>query len=191
MEIVKTKLPGVIVFEPKIFGDKRGFFLETFRNDVLLDAGIDTQFVQDNHSRSSKGVLRGMHYQMTQTQGKLVRVATGAVFDVAVDVRHGSPTFGEWYGTQLDEDNMRMMYVPPGYAHGFVVLSDTTDFLYKCTDYYHPQSEQGIAWDDPDIGINWPIEEVTLSEKDKKNSRLKDQPVDMLPEFKKFKLDFE
>lgn len=191
MKIVKTKLPGVIVFEPKIFGDKRGFFLETFRNDVLLDAGIDTQFVQDNHSRSSKGVLRGLHYQMTQTQGKLVRVATGAVFDVAVDVRHGSPTFGEWYGTQLDEDNMRMMYVPPGYAHGFVVLSDTTDFIYKCTEYYHPQSEQGIAWDDPGIGIKWPATEATLSDKDKKNLRLKDQPAEMLPDFKKFKLDFE
>lgn len=191
MKIVKTKLPGVIVFEPKIFGDKRGFFLETFRNDVLLDAGIDTQFVQDNHSRSSKGVLRGLHYQMTQTQGKLVRVATGAVFDVAVDVRYGSPTFGEWYGIQLDEDNMRMMYVPPGYAHGFIVLSDTTDFIYKCTDYYHPQSEQGIAWDDPDIGIKWPVTEATLSEKDKKNQRLKEQPAEMLPDFQKFKLDFE
>ena len=191
MKIITTNLPGVIVFEPKKFGDKRGFFLETFRADVLQDAGINTQFVQDNHSRSSKGVLRGLHYQMTQTQGKLVRVATGAVFDVAVDVRHGSPTFGQWYGAQLDEDNMRMMYVPPGYAHGFVVLSDTTDFIYKCTNYYHPESEQGIAWDDPDIGIKWPITEIALSDKDKNNSRLKDQTSDKLPDFQNFKLDFE
>ena len=191
MKIITTNLPGVIVFEPKKFGDKRGFFLETFRADVLHDAGFDTHFVQDNHSRSSKGVLRGLHYQMTQTQGKLVRVATGAVYDVAVDVRHGSPTFGQWYGAQLDEDNMRMMYVPPGYAHGFVVLSDTTDFIYKCTDYYHPESEQGIAWDDPDIGIKWPITEVALSEKDKNNPQLKDQTSDKLPDYQKFKLDFE
>ncbi|MCW8987443.1 MAG: dTDP-4-dehydrorhamnose 3,5-epimerase [Gammaproteobacteria bacterium] len=170
MKILTTNLPGVIVFEPKVFGDKRGFFLETFREDILQDAGINARFVQDNHSRSTKGVLRGLHYQMIHTQGKLVRVATGAVFDVAVDIRHASPTFGQWYGTQLDEDNMRMMYVPPGYAHGFVVLSDITDFIYKCTDYYHPQSEQGIAWNDPDIGIKWPTSDVALSEKDKKIS---------------------
>ena len=191
MKIITTNLPGVIVFEPKVFGDKRGFFLETFRDDVLQDAGINSQFVQDNHSRSSKGVLRGLHYQITQTQGKLVRVATGSVYDVAVDVRHGSPTFGEWYGTQLDEDNMRIMYVPPGYAHGFVVLSDTTDFLYKCTDYYHPQSEKGIAWNDPEIGIEWPTSEVSLSEKDKNNVLLKDQTPDKLPDFQNFKLDSE
>ena len=191
MKIITTNLPGVIVFEPKVFGDKRGFFLETFREDVLQQAGINTQFVQDNHSRSSKGVLRGLHYQMTQTQGKLVRVATGAVFDVTVDVRHESPTFGQWYGTQLDEDNMRMMYVPPGYAHGFVVLSDTTDFIYKCTEYYHPQSEQGIAWDDPDIGIKWPISDVALSDKDKNNVLLKDQMPDKLPSYHTFKLNIE
>lgn len=191
MKIITTNLPGVIVFEPKVFGDKRGFFLETFRADVLQDAGINAQFVQDNHSRSSKGVLRGLHYQMNQTQGKLVRVATGAVFDVAVDVRHGSPTFGQWYGAQLDEDNMRMMYVPPGYAHGFVVLSDTTDFIYKCTNYYHPESEQGIAWDDPDIGIGWPVTEIALSDKDKNNPLLKNQTPDKLPDFQKFKLDSE
>ncbi len=191
MKIITTNLPGVIVFEPKLFGDKRGFFLETFRADVLQDAGINAQFVQDNHSRSSKGVLRGLHYQMTQTQGKLVRVATGAVYDVAVDVRHGSPTFGQWYGTQLDEDNMRMMYVPPGYAHGFVVLSDTTDFIYKCTNYYHPESEQGIAWDDPDIGIDWNISsissDISLSDKDKKNVLLKNQKPERLPNFQNFK----
>ena len=195
MKIIETHLPGVIVIEPKIFGDKRGFFLETFRQDVLQQAGIDVTFVQDNHSRSGQGVLRGMHYQLTQTQGKLVRVTSGSVFDVAVDVRHGSPTFGQWYGTQLDEESMRMMYVPPGYAHGFVVLSESADFLYKCTDYYHPESEQGIAWDDSDIGIEWPIKNLTsdiaLSDKDKNNVLLKDQAIDKLPSYEKFILDIE
>jgi dTDP-4-dehydrorhamnose 3,5-epimerase len=187
MKIIETHLPGVIIIEPKLFGDKRGFFLETYREDILNDAGINAHFVQDNHSRSTRGVLRGMHYQMQHTQGKLVRVATGAVYDVAVDVRHGSPTFGQWYGTELNEENMRMMYVPAGYAHGFVVLSATTDFMYKCTDYYHPQSEQGIAWDDPNIGIEWPITDVTLSEKDKNNVSLKNQLVQNLPDFQNFK----
>ena len=195
MKIIETHLPGVVVIEPKVFGDKRGFFLETFRQDVLQQAGIDVTFVQDNHSRSGQGVLRGMHYQLTQTQGKLVRVTSGAVYDVAVDVRHGSPTFGQWYGMQLDEESMRMMYVPPGYAHGFAVLSESADFLYKCTDYYHPESEQGIAWDDPDIGIEWPINnlssDIALSEKDKKNVLLKDQPIDKLPGYEKFILDIE
>ena len=195
MKIIETHLPGVIVIEPKVFGDKRGFFLETYRQDVLKQAGIDVTFVQDNHSRSSQGVLRGLHYQLTQTQGKLVRVTSGSVYDVAVDVRHGSPTFGQWYGTQIDEESMRMMYVPPGYAHGFVVLSETADFLYKCTDYYHPESEQGIAWDDPDIGIDWPIAELTadiaLSDKDKNNVNLKDMPVEKLPDNNTFILDSE
>ena len=195
MKIIETHLPGVVVIEPKVFGDKRGFFLETFRQDVLQQAGINVTFVQDNHSRSSQGVLRGLHYQLTQTQGKLVRVTSGSVFDVAVDVRLGSPTFGQWYGTQLDEESMRMMYVPPGYAHGFVVLSESADFLYKCTEYYHPESEQGIAWDDPDIGIEWPIanlsSEIALSEKDKNNVRLKDQSSDKLPAYEDFILDIE
>lgn len=187
MKIIETHLPGVIVFEPKVFGDKRGFFLETYRQDILLEAGITADFVQDNHSRSSRGVLRGLHYQMTQAQGKLVRVATGAVFDVAVDVRVGSPTFGQWYGTELNEENMRLMYVAPGYAHGFVVLSETADFIYKCTDYYHPQSEQGIAWNDPDIGITWPITDVSLSEKDKNNVLLKNQSKENLFDYPLFK----
>ena len=183
MVISESSLPGVFVIEPKLFGDKRGFFLETFRANVYEVHGIPTQFMQDNHSRSSRGVLRGLHYQMTQPQGKLVRVATGAVFDVAVDVRKGSPNFGQWFGAELNEDNMKMMYVPPGFAHGFVVLSETADFIYKCTDYYHPESEQGIAWDDPDIGIDWPISEVMLSEKDKLNPRLKDKNPDLLPQY--------
>ena len=191
MKIIKTHLPGVIVFEPKVFGDTRGFFLETYREDVLQEAGITAHFVQDNHSRSKRGVLRGLHYQMTQPQGKLVRVTSGAVFDVAVDIRQGSPTFGQWYGAQLDEESMRMMYIPHGYAHGFVVLSDVADFLYKCTDYYHPQSEQSIAWNDPDIGIDWPISDVSLSEKDKTNVQLKDQLAERLPTYKEFMLDSE
>jgi dTDP-4-dehydrorhamnose 3,5-epimerase len=195
MKIIETHLPGVVVIEPKVFGDKRGFFLETYRQDVLQQAGINVTFVQDNHSRSTQGVLRGLHYQLTQTQGKLVRVTSGSVFDVAVDVRNGSPTFGQWYGTQLDEESMRMMYVPPGYAHGFVVLSQSADFLYKCTDYYHPESEQGIAWDDPDIGIDWSISNlssnISLSEKDKDNVLLKNQTHDKLPAYSDFILDSE
>ena len=195
MNIITTNLPGVIVIEPKVYVDKRGFFLETFRENVLLQAGINAHFVQDNHTRSSQGVLRGLHYQMTQTQGKLVRVATGSVFDVVVDVRSGSPTFGQWYGTELNEDNIKMIYVPPGFAHGFVVLSETADFIYKCTDYYHPESEQGIAWDDPDLNIDWPIaeiaEKISLSDKDKQNVKLKDQPAEKLPAYKDFMTEVE
>jgi len=195
MNIITTNLPGVIVIEPKVYVDKRGFFLETFREDVLLQAGINEHFVQDNHTRSSQGVLRGLHYQMTQTQGKLVRVATGSVFDVVVDVRSGSPTFGQWFGTELNEDNIKMIYVPPGFAHGFVVLSETADFIYKCTDYYHPESEQGIAWDDPDLNIDWSIaeiaEKISLSDKDKQNVKLKDQPAEKLPAYKDFMTEVE
>ena len=195
MNIITTNLPGVIVIEPKVYVDKRGFFLETFREDVLLQAGINAHFVQDNHTRSSQGVLRGLHYQMTQTQGKLVRVAAGSVFDVVVDVRSSSPTFGQWYGTELNEDNIKMIYVPPGFAHGFVVLSETADFIYKCTDYYHPESEQGIAWDDPDLNIDWSIaeiaEKISLSDKDKQNVKLKDQPAEKLPAYKDFLTEVE
>ena len=195
MNIITTNLPGVIVIEPKVHVDKRGFFLETFREDVLLQAGINAHFVQDNHTRSSHGVLRGLHYQMIQTQGKLVRVAAGSVFDVVVDVRSSSPTFGQWYGTELNEDNIKMIYVPPGFAHGFVVLSETADFIYKCTDYYHPESEQGIAWDDPDLNIDWSIaeiaEKISLSDKDKQNVKLKDQPAEKLPAYKDFMTEVE
>lgn len=183
MKVIQTPLPGVVVIEPNVFGDARGFFVETFREQVLRDAGIDVRFVQDNQSRSRKGVLRGLHYQLVQPQGKLVRVAYGSVFDVAVDVRAGSPTFGQWYGAVLDDVNHRQMYVPPNFAHGFMVLSDIADFVYKCTDYYHPASEQGIAWDDPDVGIQWPLQDVTvqLSAKDKANPRLQDQLRERLP----------
>ena len=183
MKIIPTNLPEVVIFEPKKFGDERGFFLESYRDDMLLDAGINARFIQDNHSRSAKGVLRGLHYQLSQPQGKLVRVATGAVFDVAVDVRKGSPTFGQWTGTTLDEHSMRMMYVPPGFAHGFVTLTDTADFIYKCTNYYHPSSEQGILWNDPDVGIDWPITDVNLSDKDLKHPTLAMQLPTNLPPF--------
>lgn len=181
MRVEETGLPGVVVIEPTIHGDHRGFFVETFRESILQAAGVPTRFVQENHSRSSKGVLRGLHYQLRCPQGKLVRVARGAVFDVAVDVRKGSPHFGKWYGTILDEESMRMMYVPPGFAHGFVVLSDCADFLYKCTDYYDPDSEQGVSWDDPDIGIEWPITDVKLSNKDLRHPLLKHQDAALLP----------
>lgn len=184
MKIIQTPLPGVIVLEPERYGDARGFFLETYRADSFKKAGINLPFVQDNHSRSARGILRGLHYQLIQPQGKLVRVTRGEVFDVAVDIRRGSPTFGQWYGAILDEESMRMMYVPPGFAHGFVVLSDVADFLYKCTDYYHPESEQGILWSDPQIGIQWPITEVQLSDKDKSSPLLSEQPEELLPEYR-------
>ena len=183
MRVIETPLSGVVVIEPKVFGDNRGFFLETYKDDAFKEVGVLDKFVQDNHSRSQKGVLRGLHYQLVQPQGKLVRVTRGRVFDVAVDVRRGSPTFGQWYGAMLDDETHRMMYVPPGFAHGFCVISDVADFIYKCTDYYHPQSEQGIAWNDPDIGIRWPIQKCTLSDKDKQNPKLSDQDVDKLPRY--------
>ncbi len=183
MKIIETALPGVLVIEPKVFGDARGFFVETYRDVLLRDAGLDVVFVQDNQSRSGRGVLRGLHYQLVQPQGKLVRVSAGAVFDVAVDVRAGSPHFGQWFGAVLDDVTHRQMYVPPGFAHGFVVLSETADFVYKCTDYYHPASEQGIVWNDPDVGITWPLGDTTplLSAKDLANPRLRDQTRERLP----------
>lgn len=168
MKIIETALPGVLIFEPKVFGDARGFFVETFREEWLQQAGIPLKFVQDNHSRSPKGVLRGLHYQLEHTQGKLVRASRGTVFDVAVDVRKGSPHFGQWTGVTLDDVSHRQFYVPPGFAHGFCVLSEEADFNYKCTDYYHPQSEAGILWNDPAVGIQWPDigREFLLSGKD-------------------------
>lgn len=185
MNVLQTSLPGVLIFEPKIFGDARGFFVETWRRDFYADRGLPP-FVQDNQSRSRRGVLRGLHYQLVQPQGKLVRVASGRVFDVAVDVRRGSPTFGQWAGVILDDQSHRQFYIPPNYAHGFVVLSEAADFIYKCTDYYHPASEAGIAWNDPDIGIEWPdeiLDAVALSDKDSALPRLKDQIADKLPLF--------
>jgi len=168
MNVINTKIPEVKIIEPKIFGDERGFFLETFHSARYEDlVGIDLPFVQDNYSRSSKGVLRGLHFQKSKPQGKLVRVVRGEVFDVAVDIRKGSPTYGQWEGVILSEDNKRQFWVPPGFAHGFVVLSDIADFEYKCTDFYDPSDEGSLLWNDPDIGIKWPLTDVTLSEKDK------------------------
>jgi len=185
MKVMQTQLPGVLIFEPKVFGDSRGFFVETFRDALREECGIPA-FVQDNQSRSVRGVLRGLHYQLIQPQGKLVRVASGRVFDVAVDVRRGSPNFGQWVGVVLDDTSHRQFYVPPNFAHGFVVLSESADFVYKCTDYYHSASEAGIAWNDPDIGINWPgeiLDIVSLSGKDAALPQLKDQASDKLPIF--------
>lgn len=169
MKVTPTSIADVLVVEPRVFGDPRGFFFESF-NQQAFNAATDTDFafVQDNHSRSAKGVLRGLHYQLGQPQGKLVRVVRGAVFDVAVDIRPTSPTFGAWVGVELNENDNRQLWVPPGLAHGFLVLSDSADFLYKTTDYYAPALERCIAWDDPTLAINWPLESAapTLSTKD-------------------------
>ena len=167
MNVIKTCLPGVVIIEPKVFGDERGFFLETFQRDRYRDlAGIDLDFVQDNHSRSARGVLRGLHFQKTKPQGKLVRVVTGEVFDVAVDVNPSSSTYGQYASVLLSDQNKRQFWVPPGYAHGFVVLSEFADFEYKCTDYYDPSDEGCLLWNDADVSIDWPLAEPTLSAKD-------------------------
>jgi len=167
MKIIDTLIEDVKIIEPKVFGDSRGFFLETFEKKKYQQSlHINSEFVQDNHSRSGKGVLRGLHYQKENPQGKLVRVVRGSVYDVAVDIRPGSPTFGKWVGVTLSEDNKMQFWIPPGLAHGFVVLSDIADFEYKCTDYYNPQFEACLLWNDPQLGIKWPIENPILSEKD-------------------------
>ena len=168
MKATRLAIPDVVLIEPKVFGDERGFFFESFNQKAFNDAtGTDHQFVQDNHSRSRKGVLRGLHYQIQQPQGKLVRVVQGAVFDVAVDIRKSSPTFGQWVGEELSADNHRQLWVPPGFAHGFVVLTETAEFLYKTTDYYAPQYERCIAWDDATLAIDWHFEgQPSLSTKD-------------------------
>ena len=180
MKVTPTAIPDVLIIEPKVFGDTRGFFYESFNGRAFDEAvGRHVEFVQDNHSRSSKGVLRGLHYQIQQPQGKLVRVARGAVFDVAVDVRKSSPTFGKWVGVELSEDNHRQLWVPPGFAHGFLVLSQTADFLYKTTEYYAPEHERCIAWNDPVIGIEWPhlAQAPVLSAKDQQGVQLGDADV--------------
>lgn len=176
MNVIRTEIPDVLIIEPKVFGDARGFFFESWNEKVFREAtGVQLPFVQDNHSRSARGVLRGLHYQLQQPQGKLVRVVRGAVFDVVVDIRRSSPTFGKWVGTELSEDNHREFWVPPGFAHGFLVLSQSADFLYKTTDYYAPEHERCIAWDDPAIGIQWPLSGAPrLSAKDEQGRRLQD-----------------
>jgi dTDP-4-dehydrorhamnose 3,5-epimerase len=168
MHVVPTEIPGVVILEPKVFGDDRGFFFESFSARTFAAAvGTDVMFVQDNHSLSRRGVLRGLHYQVERPQGKLVRVVTGAIFDVAVDIRPGSPTFGRWTGVELSADNKRQLWVPPGLAHGFVVQSDIAEVLYKTTDYYAPEHERTLRWDDPDLAIDWGLTEPPLvSEKD-------------------------
>ena len=180
MKATRLSIPDVVLIEPKVFGDARRFFLESFNQKAFNAAtGTDHQFVQDNHSRSTKGVLRGLHYQSQQPQGKLVRVVQGAVFDVAVDIRRSSPTFGQWVGVELSADNHRQLWVPPGFAHGFLVLSDSADFLYKTTDYYAPEHERCIAWNDPALAIVWPDMGMApcLSGKDQRGLGLAEAPV--------------
>ena len=170
MHATPLAIPDVILIEPRVFGDSRGFFLETWSDAAFSEAGIDVTFVQDNWSRSTLGVLRGLHFQQRHTQGKLVRCTRGEVFDVAVDVREGSPSFGQWVGESLSEDNKKALWIPPGFAHGFLSLTETVDFQYKCSDVYDPESERTINWDDPDIGISWPLDrvaELQLSAKDR------------------------
>ena len=175
MNVIKTSLDDCVIIEPNVFGDGRGFFLETFHTSRYADlAGIFQPFVQDNQSRSSRGVLRGLHFQKKKPQGKLVRVVRGEVYDVAVDIRKGSCTFGHWEGVILSEENKKQFWVPPGFAHGFVVLSDVADFEYKCTDYYDPSDEGSILWSDPDLGIKWPVSNPILSDKDKSADKLVD-----------------
>lgn len=176
INVLPTSIKDLYIIEPQVFGDSRGYFMESYSEQDFKAAGLHMQFVQDNESRSKKGVLRGLHFQTQHTQGKLVRVVEGEVYDVAVDLREGSPTFGKWEGVRLSAENKRQFYVPEGFAHGFLVLSDRATFQYKCTDYYAPEYDGGIRWNDPDIGIEWPledIEEVLLSEKDQKQPSLK------------------
>ena len=177
MQVEQTILEGVLLITPSVFGDDRGFFMETYNRATARQLGLPEEFVQDNHSKSSKGVLRGLHYQSPQWQGKLVRVVQGGIFDVAVDIRHGSPTFGLWVGYDLNTDNKQQLYVPEGFAHGFVVTSDTAEVVYKCTSGYAPEQEGSVCWDDPDIGIDWPCDAPILSAKDAVGTRLKDLPA--------------
>jgi dTDP-4-dehydrorhamnose 3,5-epimerase len=180
MNFITTSLPGILLIEPKVFGDARGFFMESYRRDVFEGKGIPP-LVQDNHSRSVRGTLRGLHFQHPHGQGKLIRVTHGAVFDVLVDVRRNSPTFGKWEGHELSAENKRQLWVPPGFAHGFCVLTDDADFLYKCSDYYHPEHEHTLLWNDPDVGVQWPVSEPILSSKDEDGKLLAD--LSSLPEF--------
>jgi dTDP-4-dehydrorhamnose 3,5-epimerase len=179
----ETALPGVCLLDPVVHGDERGFFFESYRADVFRSLGIDCAFVQDNHSRSQRGVLRGLHYQLGRPQAKLIRVIQGEIFDVAVDVRRGSPTFGRWAGARMDATGRRMMFVPAGFAHGFYVLSETAEVLYKCSDVYVPSEERGIAWDDPEIGIAWPLvgPKPVLSARDRDWKRLRETDPPGLP----------
>jgi dTDP-4-dehydrorhamnose 3,5-epimerase len=178
MNVVKTAIPDVLILEPKVFGDSRGFFMESYNKAVLAQVGITGEFVQDNHSRSVKNVLRGMHYQLEKPQGKLVRVAEGEVFDVVVDLRRKSATFGKWVGTRISGDNKKQLWIPPGFAHGFVVLSESADFLYKVTEYWSPTDEHSLLWNDPEVGIEWPMDGTpVVSAKDAAGARFRDAAV--------------
>lgn len=180
MNIIQTAIPEVLIIEPRVFGDERGFFLESWNEKTFAEAGLPMKFVQDNHSLSSQGTLRGLHYQLQDTQGKLVRVVAGEVFDVAVDLRRSSPTFGQWVGERLSAQNKRMLWVPEGFAHGFYVTSPSAEFLYKCTSFYHPGSERTLAWDDPEVGVRWPLlpgSEPLLSAKDRQGKPLSQAEV--------------
>ncbi len=179
----ETLLPGVLVIKPSVYEDSRGFFMETYRAEVLARAGIRESFLQDNHSRSARGVLRGLHYQLHHPQAKLCRVVFGEVYDVAVDIRTGSPTFGKWYGVTLSAENKLQLYVPAGFAHGYVVRSEVADFLYKCSEYYDASDDRGISWSDPTIGIEWGISTPILSGKDRERPLLRDLRPDLLPAF--------
>ncbi len=183
METITTKLEGVVIVKPRVISDSRGYFLETFRQTRYADAGIDTLFVQDNLSFSSKDTIRGLHYQIKHPQAKLVQVITGHVFDVVVDIRVGSPRFGEWVGIHLTEENHHQLFIPGGFAHGFCVLSKTAHFVYKCSDYYAPDDEGGIRWSDPEIGIDWPVKDPIISPKDRDCSLLSDLKTDQLPRY--------
>lgn len=183
MKVFQTSLPGVYLIEPRVFTDPRGFFMETWQAERYRQTHIPGPFVQDNYSCSTRGVLRGLHYQLRHPQGKLVYVLQGEVFDVVVDIRRGSPTFGRWVGEILSGDNHRQLYIPPGFAHGFCVLSDVAHFLYKCTDFYAPGDEYGLRWDDPGLGINWPVSGPVLSEKDEHSPSLDTVPREHLPMF--------
>ncbi|MDR6936861.1 dTDP-4-dehydrorhamnose 3,5-epimerase [Luteibacter sp. 3190] len=183
MKAIETSLPGVLVLEPRVFGDSRGFFYESYNEKTFRDAGIERRFVQSNVSRSSRGVLRGLHYQWPHPQGKLVSVLEGEVYDVAVDIRRGSPTFGKWAAAMLTADNHRHFWIPEGFAHGFCVVSDYATFSYQCTDLYSPTADGGIRWDDPEIGIDWPISSPVLSDKDARAPSLAELPLERLPEY--------
>ena len=175
MQYIKTKIPDVVILEPKVFGDERGFFMETFRENAFNENCVPRKFVQENHSKSKKGILRGLHYQLKNTQGKLVRVIQGSVFDVAVDLRRSSETFGQWVGVELSDENKRQLWVPEGFAHGFYVISETAEFVYKCTDYYAPEHEQALLWNDEHVAIDWPLDgEPALSEKDENGKHWQD-----------------
>lgn len=180
MNVIHCEIPGLIVLEPKVFGDSRGFFMEMWNRHGYREAGIDADFVQDNLSRSRRGTLRGLHFQNPKPQGKLLQVLDGEVFDVAVDIRRSSPTFGRWHGVVLSAENKRQFYVPPGFAHGFAVTSETVLFHYKCTEFYSPKDEMAIRWDDADIGIEWPLKDPLLSERDTRAFRLKEAPPERL-----------